>query len=198
MQVTVNWGKVVQQQVPLHQRRKRIIVWLLVLINGVRSLHTTFLDYRKASLYGLRITGQTIYLEKAINDRFDYINRGIWIETAANVNSFYLHNKVEAAPAVYMYNRYDPAHSYLVGEYAIHANKRWKALLAAPLSAPGVDPAEWSDAGPRLFLRNKNEGQLAQDFIIWVPETLVYNDAELRALVALYKLAGKRYAIMTY
>lgn len=198
MLVTLDWEKLVQLQVPLHLRRKRMVVWLLVLISGVRELYAAFLGYRKASLYSLRITGQTVYLEKALNDRFDFINRGIYIETASPGVAFYLHNKIESAPKIYLYNHYEASHSYLVGEFAIHAGRRWKAIVANPILAPGMDPSEWIDMGPRLFLRNKAEGLVVQDFIIWVPATLVYNEAELRALVAIYKLAGKRYVIMTY
>lgn len=36
------------------------------------------------------------------------------------------------------------------------------------------------------------------DFIIWVPNSLVFDEDEMRAIVELYKLAGKRYTIILY
>lgn len=198
MQVQVNWVKLVQLQVPLWMRRKRVVVFLLVCISGVRSLYATFLAYRKAALYNLRITGQTIYLEKALNDRFDFVDRLIYIETLEDASQFYLYNKVEAAAPVYFYNRHNPAHSYLVGEYAVAAGRIWKALVASPSDVPSSSSAEWSDEGERLYLLNKAEGQNSFDFIVWVPAGLVFDQNEMEALIDLYKLAGKTYVILTY
>lgn len=198
MLVTVDWLKLVQRNVPQWMRRKRMVVWLMVCVSAVRDLHAAFIGYRERSLYSLRITGQTISLEMALNDRFDFLNRDIWIETAVDVNQFYLRNRVELALPTYCYNRYNPSHPYAVGEYAVHAGRRWKALLASPSQEPGIDMEQWSDEGPRLFLKNQEEGQSTNDFIIWVPVSLVYDESELRALVAIYKLAGKTYTIQTY
>lgn len=207
MDVAVDWVKLVQLQVPQWMRRKRMVVWLLVCISQVRALHASFLSYRERSLYSLRITGQTISLEKALNDRFDFVNRLIWIETATDLSQFYLYNKIEysvpvpplpPAPKVYFYNKYNAAHPYAMEEYATGHGHVWKALVATPANPPGVDPAEWSDEGEQLYLKNKAEAQVVNDFIIWVPVGLVYDVDELRALVAIYKLAGKRYIIMTY
>lgn len=196
--VFVDWLKVIQLQVPQWKRKKRMVVWLMVCINEVKQLHAAFLAYRKASLYSLRITGQTVYLEKALNDRFDFVNRLIWIETATDGDQFYLYNTIELAAPVYFYNGYNPAHPYLVGEYALHGTRKWKALVASPAQEPGVDPAEWHDDGPRPYMRNSTESLVLYDFIIWVPAGLVFDQDEMGALVATYKLAGKRYSIQTY
>ncbi len=36
------------------------------------------------------------------------------------------------------------------------------------------------------------------DFIVWVPAALTYNEEQMRAYVNQYKIAGKRFKILTY
>jgi hypothetical protein len=38
-------------------------------------------------------------------------------------------------------------------------------------------------------------GELMVDFIVWVPVGLSYDKNEMKALIDIYKLAGKRYII---
>ncbi len=198
MLVSIDWVRLVQLQVPQWLRRKRLLAWLLLCVSQVRALHSAFLAYRKAALYNLHITGQTIYLEKALNDRFDFVNRLIWIETATDLNQFFLRNKVEFAAPVFFYNKYNQAYQYVNGEYATSQGRLWKAIVPLPVHPPGENPAEWSDEGEQLYLKNRSESQVQFDFTIWVPAALVYDENELRALVAIYKLAGKRYNIISY
>lgn len=198
MLFTVDWIKLVQLQVPQWMRRKRLVVWLLVCISGVRSLHATFLNYRKDALYSMHITGQTIYLEMALNDRFDFVNRDIYIVTATDAHQFYLYNRLELAAPVYFYNKYNALVPYAAGEFAIYKEARWKALVANPTNPPGIVPGEWMNVGPRLFLKNLGEGNALSDFIVRVPATLLFDLHEMRALIDLYKLAGKTYTIQTY
>jgi hypothetical protein len=41
-------------------------------------------------------------------------------------------------------------------------------------------------------------GQGAIDFIVFVPQSLSYDERRMKALVKMYKLAGKRFTIQTY
>lgn len=44
-----------------------------------------------------------------------------------------------------------------------------------------------------------NEGSnAAVDFIVYVPNTLVFDEGQMRAIIDLYRLAGKRYSIVLY
>lgn len=38
----------------------------------------------------------------------------------------------------------------------------------------------------------------AVDFIVYVPSSLTFDESEMRAIIELYKLAGKRYSIVIY
>lgn len=48
-----------------------------------------------------------------------------------------------------------------------------------------------------LYLRGEVAGDLSYDFIVWVPTDAVYDEAEMRAMVAT-KICGKRYKIQTF
>lgn len=48
------------------------------------------------------------------------------------------------------------------------------------------------------FIYNVNEGSGSPDFIVWVPDTLVYDLAEITGLVRKYKVAGPTFEIKTY
>lgn len=45
-----------------------------------------------------------------------------------------------------------------------------------------------------VYTRGESNGDYLNDFVIWIPYGVVYDEAELRAMVAT-KLAGKRYKI---
>ncbi|MGQ0739149.1 MAG: hypothetical protein ACT4OJ_08840 [Bacteroidota bacterium] len=48
-----------------------------------------------------------------------------------------------------------------------------------------------------LFLRGETGGDLSYDFIVWVPVGLVFDQDEMRAMIAT-KLCGKRYTIQLF
>lgn len=45
-----------------------------------------------------------------------------------------------------------------------------------------------------IYTRGESNGDYLNDFVIWIPYGVVFDEAELRAMVAT-KLAGKRYKI---
>ena len=193
----MNWQNLVQWQMPMWMRRPRMLAWLFVLIHEVQTLHAAYLIYRSRSLYALQITGQTVYLEKALNDRWDFLARGIYIETIADGSQLYLYNKIEAAAPLYIYNKFDADRSYVVGEYATAGTRVWRCA-ATPAGVPEAGNPAWTDMGPRPYLRNKAEGITTIDFIVWVPVGVAFDTPEMRALIDLYKQAGKVYTINTY
>lgn len=79
--------------------------WLYSLVKPLKELHETFKDYRDNVIYALSFTGQVIYLEHLLNDKFDNSNRGIWIDTLDNFNYQFIFNKIEAAPKRYFFNK---------------------------------------------------------------------------------------------
>lgn len=48
------------------------------------------------------------------------------------------------------------------------------------------------------WLSEPAQGGVGVDFIVWVPLTLNFDSDRMKAIIDLYKLAGKRYAIQRY
>jgi hypothetical protein len=52
-----------------------------------------------------------------------------------------------------------------------------------------------SESQPIFIFTNGEAGQLRDDFVIKVPLDIVFDESEMRSLVNIFKLAGKRYKI---
>ncbi|HMQ77105.1 MAG TPA: hypothetical protein PKE21_13890 [Flavobacteriales bacterium] len=175
-----------------------MVTWLRVLVSPVADLHATMVELRSRTLYAMQITGQTIYLEKALNDRFDPLNRDIYIENLADLTQLYIYNKVELRPAPYLYNKWSQDQAYLVGQFAVYGQSVWRCSAVHSNQVPVLGSPFWTFHSERFILINKLESLQAVDFIVWVPVLLPFDVPEMRALINRYKAAGKRYKIMTY
>jgi hypothetical protein len=154
----IDYTKAVQWLIPNWLRQSIMVSWLSALVRPLVWLYQAFLRYREAKLYQLMITPQVCYLERLLNDRFDYTDRRIYIDDVIT---------------------YDPLYLYLAAE-----NKPiW-------LYTSG-EPVTW------LYTDSETVG-VSDDFIVFVPAGLVFNENEFKALLNSYKLAGKRYKIQTY
>lgn len=194
-----NWMNLVQRVIPRWWRRVRMMAWLRVLIWPVMQLHAAFKAYRLSTLYDMRITGQVIYLERALNDRFDNVARRIYIETQADLTQDYIYRKVEERPPLYLYRKWSPTQGYSTADIVCHGSGVWKAAEDSLNSEPSLETADWTYEKPfSPYLIRKGESLQAWDFIVWVPIELVYDEYELRALVNRYKQGGKKYTIQTF
>lgn len=194
----VDWNSHVQGLLPPWWRRSRFVRFLLLMVSPVKWLHSLFLAERSRVLYELSFTGQTMSLEGALNDRFDPDVRGIYIENPPDPVVHFLFRRVEEGDAKHVYRKWYDSTYYLEGQYAISKGAVWRAEADNSESPPSESNMDWSFIGPVVHLRRKAENQLEYDFIIRVPVEVVYNESEMRALVDRYRVAPKRYAIITY
>lgn len=79
-----NWFRVdfikwVQLVLPVMLRKPRIIAFIEACVSPIDALYMRFLSFRYDNLYRLSITPQVYSLEKALNGRFDYTQRRIYI-----------------------------------------------------------------------------------------------------------------------
>lgn len=195
----VNWKRFVRFLTPNFMRQLRQIAWLEVLVSQVKSLHIGFLLFREEIIYKLRFNSQIIYLEKRLNDKWDNTNRGIYIENTADIDRNYLYNKIELRPKTFLHNKYDPNRTYIIGDWVVYKRRVYKAVDVIPLNwPPDLNPSEWQNRRERTWFYNQSEYISAFDFIVWVPVAVVFDINEMKAVINLYKLAGKRYQILTY
>lgn len=108
----IEFNKVAQWWSP-HQLCKTFwLKWIGVFLYPIAQLHQLFLKFRKAKLYELSITPQVCYLEALLNDRFDLINRGIYIGDPIDKSPLYIYVEAETKPK-YLYTEAEDQPKYL-------------------------------------------------------------------------------------
>lgn len=75
----INWNKLMIWLLPVSLRKSKIVAYLAALIYPIKRLYIDFLFFRKQQLYEAEINGQTIKLERVLNDTFDPLERRIYI-----------------------------------------------------------------------------------------------------------------------
>ena len=146
-------------------RNPRFLALIKSYLKPLYELSVIFTEYKEKTLDVVSHNGQIIYLEHRLNQLYNNGDPGIVIADTANVEYVYLSNKSEGYDPVYIFNK---------GE--------------------AYDP---------VFIGNKAEYGAAFDFIVQVPAPLyadlLLNDEQglnnMKSVINMYKLAGKRYKI---
>jgi hypothetical protein len=102
----INFHNVVDQNIPPKTGMPKPILkaWLYALIQPVVELYNIFYAYRTQTLYSLSITGQVIYLEKLLNDKYNSGGTEIYISDGEFNNAPFIYNTAEARPDLFLYN----------------------------------------------------------------------------------------------
>lgn len=196
---SVNWTNLVTVLLPDFLRKDKWKAWMGVLISQVKYVYDLFIAHRDATILKVSYTGQIIYLEKRLNDKFAATSGGIYIDNVADVSRDYLFNKAEGQDKVYVYNKWKVGTAYVLDNYVNYQGKIYKALGSTTGDQPDTNPAQWEYTGDEvLYLENKSEQAGQLDFIVMVPVALSFDINEMKGIVNFYKLAGKRYSIQTY
>jgi hypothetical protein len=90
-----NWRKLIRWLTPQPLRKPRFLAFLRGFVSGVQYSHAAFIDFKISTEYTLTITPQVCYLEKMLNDRFDFLQRRIYITDGANVAALWLALDIE-------------------------------------------------------------------------------------------------------
>lgn len=87
---------------------ERQAAWLNVLIMPVKRLYVEFLTYRHLVNYRMEHTGQVVYLQKVLNDRFDGTNKRIRISDGSKYDWVRIFRTDEKKPKylkkIYLYD----------------------------------------------------------------------------------------------
>lgn len=105
----------------MRERTRKNLLWLMGLNNPVVNLDMRFLQFRKATVYRLKITPQVCSMEKALNDQWDFQLRRIYITDGVELQPMILYRKEEAKKQVL--NRKtegDPKVLYTKSESAVY------------------------------------------------------------------------------
>lgn len=107
---------------------KRLVLWLLgeelsqpktvafanALIKPIVDIYERFISLRAEHLKRLYYNSQVVYLEAALNDKFDRANKAIRILDPTRVNKIYLYARAEDKP-LYLGTKYIPSRLSQVG-----------------------------------------------------------------------------------
>jgi len=149
-------NKLVTWNVPLSKRKPKILARLNACLTSIMFTYSLLLQFRKVKNYQLLITPQVCYLEKLLNDKYDYTLR-----------------RIRIGDPVY----YDPIYIFIESE-------------AKPVYLPIVN-----EQSPLWLYTDGETGLIKDDFIVFVPLALSFDEKEMRAVIDSYRLAGKKYKI---
>lgn len=109
---TIDLEKLAHWMVPVRWRMKKLMAWVKAMAVTWTDLFNRFSLYRNRIKYNLLISPQVCYLEKALNDKYDPIDRGIVIEDAEEFFPVHLFTRAELKP-VYLFRRSEDKPEYL-------------------------------------------------------------------------------------
>lgn len=109
---TIDLEKLAHWVVPHRWRFPVTLVWVKSMTVNFTDLYNRFLLYRKRKKYDLYITPQICFLEKALNDKYDYLQRRIYIQDGNDRDPIHLYRREELKP-VYLFKRSEDKPVYL-------------------------------------------------------------------------------------
>ena len=118
-------------------RKPKIMALVDVMLHPLRQLKTDFQAFRDAKNIELSYTGQSILLQKYLNDRFDPILNRIMVIHNAPGSGIYLYNESEGQAAKYLYNESEastPKYLYFEGETGTAFAEHFRVQIPSNLS----------------------------------------------------------------
>lgn len=113
----IDFQKVVRWNLRRKKRKPGILALLNAMAKPVSLLYQDFLKYRKAKLYQLMITPQKCWLERLLNDRYDFTQRRVYIGDSVDKPPFYIYQSAELKPQfIYRRSENKPKYIYTGGE----------------------------------------------------------------------------------
>lgn len=83
------------------------LAWLDVLLSPLKAIYSKFRTVTDDADFATKHSGIKIYLEKALNDKFDPGARTIYIDNVNNTRRNYIYSKREARAGAYVFGKTD-------------------------------------------------------------------------------------------
>ncbi|MDA8956492.1 hypothetical protein N9H19_02615 [Flavobacteriales bacterium] len=117
------------------RRRRAIDVrsWFYCIAKALQTINSSLNSTRDAIIYKTNFNAQVIYLEHFLNDKYDPVNRGIYIEDTANTNYLYLYNIIEGKQT-YMYNESEGNPLYFRNEAEYNTDVDYKVKVPSSVT----------------------------------------------------------------
>ncbi len=101
----IDFQDIIRKLLPAALRSSNLKDVLNALIKPLKNLNTTFKSWKDGVDYDLQFNGQTMYLQRVLNDQFDTVLRRIYIEDTSIINNVYVANKSEGSVTLYLANK---------------------------------------------------------------------------------------------
>ena len=157
---TIVWDNLLKFITPSRFWVGNTLHWITTLIAPLISRQLEFTAFSLAQRYFMQHTGQVMYLEKVLNEKFGLIG--------------YDPTDHEATKSIYIIDGDNPNRHYLY-----LASENTPLFLNTPKF---------------IFTRAELDASY-NDFIVKIPLAITYVDSSVRAVVDVYRLAGKFYKI---
>jgi len=187
--------------VPTRLRQLRMLSWMNLVVSYIKTIYDEYVVFRTEKLYLINFTGQTMYLQKYLQDEFE--EGGIYISDGLMMLPVYLFNADESFIPVYIGNLFIDETVYSADESIVYLNTWYTYSDTGTGVTPDIDENATSEGEIEMMLVNESEVMSANDFIVWVPASkydAMTNDDfnKMNAIVRYYKLVNKNYSIERY
>lgn len=128
----IDWYKFGTQNLPNKWRDVSTIQFVKVLLRPLNDVYYKWYNWRIDNIYKLENTGQICYLRGSLNDKFDPVERRIYITDGLEFETVYIYTEAEDR-TVYIYTEAENKPLYLRTE-AETADSGLDFLVYVPLS----------------------------------------------------------------
>lgn len=195
----INFARFGKNLTPWFLRSPRNKQWVGVITWGSSIANDLLKNYRTLKDYELQFTGQRLYLEKWLNDKFDPVGQGIEIVNIQLTQNPFIFNKIEGRET-YSVNKYKAATAYVVGDRVSSVGIVYRCIQAGTGNTPASSPAFWTVVRDQLHLYNKNEIGTGVVFSVIIPLSITLTDQvrnNIKIEIDKFVIAGKEYEIIS-
>jgi hypothetical protein len=126
--INIDFKRLIAWLLPVNLRTAVHFAWLQALYAPLQTVYGLFNARRNANLYALSVTPQVCSLEKMLNDRYDSIQRRIYITDAIHISCVYIYLEEEQKPL--FISGSTPV--YIYGEAEIDASRKIDFTVHVP------------------------------------------------------------------
>lgn len=91
----IDWNILAIDQIPIALRKPSVSALAQIVLKPLNSLYYKWYNWRKENIYKLEHTGQICYLRGSLNDKFDPIDRRIYIGNGLLYDTQYIFTEAE-------------------------------------------------------------------------------------------------------
>jgi len=189
----VNFQKKIRDNTPDLLRRPRRINFVKAAIKPLRNIYKKVTKAGEDLYYATVFNGEVLYLETALNDRFDPIDRGIYITDMPDNLYIFFYDELREEEIEYL--SWNVATNYPIGTFVERNGDIYKNPSATSLGDDPLGGTPWviqPDLAPPI---DYSIGELNPGFIVNIPSIVVFDEPELRRLVEYYKFSGIEYIL---